>query len=238
MRYIQDLCSFIQYLKWELFPAWGDVSVVMATDEDVAGWMKQVWALPKLEPSLTCGFELSSGAELCCSHCGRWEKGWVALGAELEEVFSASTQSPLFSPIFCWCHKAEQGSAGDGCWQVWLFLSLVVQASSASSILPFHKCHKCHLCQLSLVCLPSSQCMCGCAYTHMGSTWEHLFSTFPELHCALLQLEDVNKWLVCIDPMWILLCASLQLLKSSVTPRSWRSGLASCFYCFSVFEQL
>lgn len=55
-------------------------------------------------------------------------------------------------------------------------------------------------------------CMCDCAYTHMENTWKHLFSTFPELHCPFLQLEDVNKWLVCI---WFDLNSVLSFLTAS-----------------------
>lgn len=49
---MKDLCSFIQYLNSERLAACGDVGVVTATAEDVAGMDKaQVLALPKPRPA-------------------------------------------------------------------------------------------------------------------------------------------------------------------------------------------
>lgn len=51
-RNMKDLCSFIQYLNSEHLAASGDVGVVTATAEDVAGMDKaQVLALPRLRPA-------------------------------------------------------------------------------------------------------------------------------------------------------------------------------------------
>lgn len=51
-RNMKDLCSFIQYLNSERLAACGDVGVVTATAEDVAGMDKaQVLALPKPRPA-------------------------------------------------------------------------------------------------------------------------------------------------------------------------------------------
>lgn len=152
------------------------------------GWSRSQ-PCPGAKPHLWFGASHLRGWALLCpgSRCwGRWEKEKLALRGEFQEVFLILHTIPLVFPHLEHFLLVTQGHAGDGCWQVWLFLSLVVQASSASSILCSHKCHQCHICQLPSVYLPSSQCMCNYAYTHMGDTGEHLFSTFPELNLPFL----------------------------------------------------
>lgn len=147
------------------------------------GWSQTSPVVLSLSPQeLSCAAPALPGLQML------WEvgKGVAGLGGWFWGGFLSLHTIPLVFPHLKRFLLVTQGHASDGCWQVWLFLSLVVQASSASSILCSHKCHQCHICQLSLLYLPSSQCMGNCAYTHMGHTGEHLFSTFPELNFPFL----------------------------------------------------